>query len=276
MQIVSATPRYIPDIPGTTGKKPPPLWFVTNGQVTVGPVTTNLLVRGVIHERVPKHCLVRERTWSSFRNLERIREISALRRAQSLHGNVVVEPTKWKEPIPAARPFERLEREFLRAEDPSEVLQKCLMETMRVTGACVGAILRRRPPHPAFITTCVSGPGMANRLGKAVAPDDSALALAARGGTLCEAPRVGEPSGSVRNRLGAFPACDGVTMVPILCSERLYAVIELGRPDHEFREADLLSVRAIADLTAERLGIVQNGPRSRALWVDPLLSLDAE
>jgi hypothetical protein len=261
-----------PHIAGSAGKKPPPLWFVTNGDVTVGPVTTNLLVRGVLHERVPKDCLVRERTWTSFRKLERIREIAALRRAQSQYGTVLVEPARWKEPAPTVLPFGGLEGELLRARDPGEVLLRCLTETMRATGACVGAVHRRRPPHPGFVTTCVSGPGMTRSLGQALAMDDPALALAVRGETLCEAPRPAAASGSVRDRLGALPACDGVAMVPILCGERLYAVIELGRPDHEFRGADFQGLRAIAELAADRLGIVRNGPASRALWGHDLLS----
>jgi hypothetical protein len=35
-------------------------------------------------------------------------------------------------------------------------------------------------------------------------------------------------------------------------------MIELGRPDHGFREGDVARVRSIAGLAADRLGIVRN------------------
>ncbi|MEI9953814.1 MAG: hypothetical protein WDO74_33770 [Pseudomonadota bacterium] len=37
---------------------PPPLWYVTNGELTVGPVVTGLLIRGVEAGRVPEFCQV--------------------------------------------------------------------------------------------------------------------------------------------------------------------------------------------------------------------------
>lgn len=268
MQIVT------PHISPSTGKKPPPLWFVTNGEVTVGPVTTNLLLRGVLQDRVPKDCLVRERTWKAFRKLERIREVAALRRAQSQYGSVLVEPARWKEPsISSAGQllFRALERELLRASDPGEVLARCLTETMRVTGACVGAVHRRRPPATGLVTTCVSGPGMSGKLGETLALDDPSVLLAIHGETLCEAPRIALASGRIRDRLGAFPACDGIAMVPVLCGGRLYALFELGRPDHAFRDSDFQSLLSIAELAADRLGVVRNGPVSNALWGENLL-----
>ena len=134
MQIESVTP--------VPRKRPPPLWFVTNGDVTVGPVTTNLLVRGVLYRRVPDECLVRERTWSAWRHLERIREVAELRRMQA-KGPVEIEPTSWKGPVaPAPLPaFERLEGQLWKARDPEEMLRECLLEAMQATGAWVGAFL---------------------------------------------------------------------------------------------------------------------------------------
>ena len=34
---------------------PPPLWYVTNGALTVGPVLTGLLMRGVDEGQVPQY-----------------------------------------------------------------------------------------------------------------------------------------------------------------------------------------------------------------------------
>jgi hypothetical protein len=240
-------------------KKPPPLWFVTNGAVTVGPVTTNLLVRGVLHERVPRDCLVRERTWRMWRHIERIREVAALRKSQDLYGNVVIDKTRWspaRESHDAA--FRKLTSDLFRARDPGEVLLFVLAESMKETGACVGAIHRRRPPWVGLVTSSVMGPGMSRRLGRVIGGDDPVLEHGTAGGWLCESPRDGGLSGRVRDRLGDLPACSGIAMIPVHCSGRLYAMIELGRPDHGFREGDVARVRSIAGLAADRLGIVRN------------------
>jgi hypothetical protein len=253
MQLAStSTPLF-----GNLVKKPPPLWYVTNGVSTVGPVTTNLLVRGVASDRVPNDCLVRERTWRMWRGLDRIREVAAVRREQAVRGAFDIEPTRWKEPEPLEVKYAPLLRELLAAQDPNDVLARALIETMRATGALVGAVHRRRPPHSGFVTTCVLGPGMRGRLGRAFAGDDPAFALAAEGSALCEAPRHGA-SGCVSEHLGGLAASSGVAMVPVTCLGRLYAVLELGRPDHEFRAADFQVATAVTGLVADHLCIVQN------------------
>src|SRR6185295_3348046 len=58
---------------------PPPLWYVTNGEVTVGPVVTNLLKRGVAEGAIPEACSVR-RTDGPWRSLDTVREVAALQR----------------------------------------------------------------------------------------------------------------------------------------------------------------------------------------------------
>jgi hypothetical protein len=240
-------------------RKPPPLWFVTNGAVTVGPVTTNLLVRGVLHDRVPRDCLVRERTWRVWRQVERIREVAALRKSQQLYGDVVIDKTRWTHSRGSDdAAFQKLASDLFRARDPGEVLLFALAESMKETGACVGAIYRRRPPYVGLVTSSVMGPGMHRRLGQLIGSDDPVLAFGNRGGWLCEPPRDGWLSGRVRDRLGELPACSGVAMIPVQCSGRLYAMIELGRPDHGFREGDVSRVVSIAGLAADRLGIVRN------------------
>src|SRR5205814_1589374 len=55
---------------------PPPIWFVTNGAITVGPVLTGLLMRGVDEGRVPEYCRV-SADQTRWRKLESVREIAA-------------------------------------------------------------------------------------------------------------------------------------------------------------------------------------------------------
>jgi len=57
-----------------------PEWLVSNGKVTVGPVATDLLLRGVMHGRVPSTSWVRQTGWRSWREVGKIREVSALKR----------------------------------------------------------------------------------------------------------------------------------------------------------------------------------------------------
>src|SRR4051812_18638368 len=57
-----------------------PEWLVYNRGVTVGPVRTDLLLRGVIHGRVPSTAWVRQTNWQNWREVGRIREVSALTR----------------------------------------------------------------------------------------------------------------------------------------------------------------------------------------------------
>src|ERR1700709_391442 len=56
---------------------PPPLWYVTNGELTVGPVVTGLLIRGVEFGRVPEYCHVSPYR-GDWRTLSSVREIAAL------------------------------------------------------------------------------------------------------------------------------------------------------------------------------------------------------
>lgn len=239
-------------------RRPPPLWFLRDGLVTVGPVSTNLLVRGVIEERVPSDCLVRERAWKAWRHLDRIREIATLRRAQAKYGVVNVERANWTTVRARQATLDRFESDLRRARDPGDVLSCTLTEAMNLTSASVGAVHRRRPPYVGLVTSYAAGPGMHRRLGNVVSEDDPILSHARRGGTICERPRYGMDSGIVSVRLGALPACSAVAMVPVVCFGRLYAMLELGRSDHGFRENDFQNVVSIASLAAERLGLVRN------------------
>ncbi|HKO92506.1 MAG TPA: hypothetical protein VJU61_15200, partial [Polyangiaceae bacterium] len=42
-------------------------WYVTNGSAVVGPVNTNLLLRGIAHGKVGRECFVAQHNWSNWR-----------------------------------------------------------------------------------------------------------------------------------------------------------------------------------------------------------------
>lgn len=235
---------------------PPPLWFLTNGANTVGPVSTNLLLRGIAADRVPNDCMVRERRWRNFRPLDTVREIAALRRDQARYGQVHVARTRYHRAAGHDAAMAVLTKRLRWAKDPSEALQTALMSAVKETGALVGAI-HRRAKNRGMVTAVVTGPGMHRRVGRIVYRDDPAFALADRGESLCGEPDD-LPSMIVQERLGEFPACSGVAMMPVVCAGRLYAMIELGRPDHAFRMGDARRLAMVARKVAERFEMVLN------------------
>src|SRR6185436_11099955 len=62
---------------------PAPRWYVSNGETVVGPVETELLVRGITTARIPTDCMVIQESSASWRTLSQIRELSGLARSFS-------------------------------------------------------------------------------------------------------------------------------------------------------------------------------------------------
>lgn len=236
---------------------PPPLWFVSNGSNTVGPVSTNLLLRGIAADRVPSDCLVRERRWRSWRALDTVREVAALRRDQARYGHVHVARTRYHRSSGHDVGVVLLEKKLRFAKDPSDAFLMGLKAALRETGALVGAVHRRARGRRGFVTAIVTGPGMHRRVGRPIYPDDPVLALAESGRSLFGEPDD-LPSLIVQGRLGELPACAGVAMMPVVCAGRLFAIVELGRPDHAFRFGDARRLAKIAAVVAHRFSIVMN------------------
>jgi hypothetical protein len=228
--------------------KAPPLWYVTDGDVTVGPLRTELLLRGVRAGRIPDDCRVREARWQAWRPLEQVREIRAIYRSQEVAS--------------AARQWDVLEhatgvhRLLLCAQDAREVLLFGLHAAAQRTGAEFGLIHRvvdlLRPPVTAF----VHGPGLTHQLGNELEVSDLMLG-AARGRRRV----IGRPdSTSVHRaaaerlaRTGSAGLLQGIAMAPIHRRGEFIAFIELGRCDHPFRAEDEATLRDVASAIAARL-----------------------
>jgi hypothetical protein len=237
---------------------PPPLWFVSNGEKTVGPVSTNLLLRGIAADRVPNDCMVRERGWRDWRALDSVREVAALRRDQARYGQVHVPRARYHYQGPRTDVGLALLKKRLHwAKNPTEALSIGLCDAMKETGALVGAVHKRHQRTKGLATVVVMGPGMVRRVGRVVHSDDPVLELAKAGQSLFGVPDH-LPATVVQGRLGEFPACSGVAMMPILCAGKLFATIELGRPDHAFRMGDMRRLALIAGVVAERFEIIMN------------------
>jgi len=222
--------------PAPRNPQPPPLWFVTNGETTVGPVRTELLLRGIQQGKVPDDCLVREFRWQGFRPLDQVREIRALRREGTSAG---------KDDIEAA---------LARATDPGEVLLFALSLAISRTGASFGYVHRVAEPWRAPVTCCAHGPSTTDRLGKRLSSSDYMLGAARARYIVMGTPLQTRAHRDAARRLsGGLYVLRGVAMVPIYRRDGFFAMLELGRSDHAFRAKDDAELRAIVAGAADRL-----------------------
>jgi len=227
LPVLSVLPPYRP--------KPPPLWFVTNGATTVGPVRTSLLLRGIAHGRVPAECRIRELTWRKWRALHEVREVRALK-----------SPSSWNLTTAA-----RTANLLLRASDRSERLLLGLQAAVAVTSASAGLIHRFGDSGP--VIRYVHGDTTLGVLGQRLSPRDPALNAACQARMLLGSPEEGEAERSIWLRLTAgYRAFRGVAMVPLIHRSRLFGAIELGRSEHAFRAEDALELARLATVVAEQ------------------------
>jgi hypothetical protein len=214
-----------------------PFWVVSNGSTTVGPVDTDLLVRGVLEGRIPSDCLVRDVRSETWRTLDQVREVRAL----------------WTGPEAASlRGFERARKVLDQASDFSEAFLFMLHGAVRATRSCIGLLHRTRDPLNLPITSCVVGVAD-ERLGEVVPNADPVLAVARRGELVLGQPSDGNVERSIAQRLASDLTLGGVAMVPVLEGTELLAFLELGRLNHPYRQSDGEALQRLAALTANRL-----------------------
>jgi hypothetical protein len=210
------------------------LWVVSNGEVEIGPVRTELLVRGVRHGRVPLECRVRDATSNDWRPVEGVREVAG----------VLGQPG-------SVADFQRAAAGFRHAEDERDVLLMLLHGAVNSTRATRGLIHRLRPPIDFLVTSYAHG-GLEGSLGQVVHAQDPAYKCARNGQTLSGAPSDGLAERLVAARLGD-EALAGIVMVPVTFGTELLAMLELGREDRRFRENDADELCKLATLAIARL-----------------------
>src|SRR3954471_6987394 len=211
---------------------PPPLWYVTNGELTVGPVVTGLLIRGVEAGRVPDYCHVSP-YHGEWRTLNAVREIAALN--SKLNG-VAPTPDQLQE---LARPIERIK-------DECELSHTVAWLSLMATGAESAMFHYRGRKQRTLITRSVIGPISNERLGFELPESDLVLKAARR-----RQPVFGPPYGATEDALAIrFASSRGgvgaAAMIPIFIGEQLTAMLELSRPGHAFRRSDLQRAERIA------------------------------
>jgi hypothetical protein len=218
--------------------EPPPLWFVTDGELTVGPVVTGLLMRGVEHGRVPEDCHVRPYR-GNWRTLLGVREISALTRKKPAATPNADQLIEW------GRPAERIK-------DEMELCHTMAWLSLVATSAESAMFHYRGRSARTLTTRAVLGPMPKDRLGYSL-PEDDLLLQSARQGR----PVTGPPYGPVEDALAMRFACSqggagAVAMIPIFTGGSLTAMLELSRPGHAFRRTDLQTAERIVQRTLRR------------------------
>jgi hypothetical protein len=218
-----------PNFPHKSVFKPqhPPLWYVTNGELTVGPVRTQLLMRGVEHGRVPDDCHVRAFA-GHWRALDTVREIAAMKGKPGHRAPTSEELADWSRRVEGIR-------------DEDELCNGLAWLALLTTGAESAMLHYRERRTRTMVTRSVFGPMPKERLGHALSEHDFVL-QAAR----LRVPVVGPPYGRVEDALakrfahtmGVVGAC---AMIPVFVGDTLTAMLEIARPGHAFRHQDLLN-----------------------------------
>jgi len=210
------------------------LWIVSDGNVEIGPVRTELLVRGVVHGRVPPDCHVRVAGSDAWRPVARVREVAG----------VLGQPG-------SVADFQRAAAGFRSARDEREVLFMLLHGAINATRATRGLVHRLRPPIDFLVTSYAHG-GLEGSLGQVVHAEDPAYKLARIGQRLCGSPGDGLAERLVATRLGDEHLA-GVVMAPVPFGMELPPMLELARDDRRFRAADVDELSKLSTLAIARL-----------------------
>ncbi len=217
-------------------------WYVTDGRGVVGPVDTDLLLRGIASSRIPHSCMVIQPSWTSWRHLHEIREVSR----------------GWIAPAPmwAADHLGRSDvpRDLVsRARDAGEALLLAMLAAVTATRATAAMVHRHREPFVGLVTSCAHGPGTEEQLGQVVPRFDPVLGAARMGRGVLGRPSGGELQRCIARR---FDNCgrdlEGVAMVPVFDGTRLLAILEIARADHAFRHEDRGILQRIARTVSVR------------------------
>jgi hypothetical protein len=217
-----------------------PRWLVTNGSTTIGPVHTELLLRGYMGGRIPEHCQIREVRWGVWRPLDGIREIGSLKRRLARDAERPLNLREAASRLPTTR-------------DVGDLLTRALALAVQTLDANAGLVHRYRSPLSLPVTSSVYGVP-AERLGEVLAATDPSYLLALRGRGLCGGPHLGVTERLVAERLQHDGPLSSVLMTPVIAAGRLVALIELGRTGHGFRMDDADDLAEFAAHVASRIG----------------------
>jgi len=256
-------------------------WFVTNGVVAVGPVTFELVLRGVATGRIATASFVRHESWQVWRRLDEMESLSAVHRQKTIEdlatASAGVEQRArsiFSEPPPppsgaelSSRPvsLEPAQRKSFRpvSVDPVGVLAQAgeLQEGLLLTvstavaaaAADVGLVHRVRGDLNAAVTVGGHGPGTEMLLGERLSREDPTLAAARSGRTVLTEPIPGDVGRYMIGRIErCLPDPASVAMVPLLLYGELVAIFEIGRRGRALRAHEVARIENVVEALAER------------------------
>lgn len=256
-------------------------WFVTNGVVAVGPVSFELVLRGVAFGRIATSSFIRHESWQVWRKLDEMEALSANHRNKTIEdlatASAAVEErarSRFSEPPPppsgeelSSRPI-NLEPPPRRSFRPVSVdpvgvlsnaseLQEALLLTVSTAVAAasadVGLVHRVRGDLKAAVTVGGHGPRTELLLGERLAAEDPTLTAARAGRTVLSEPLPGDVSRYIIGRIErCLPEPASVAMVPLLLYGELVAIFEIGRRARPLRAHEVSRVEDVVEALAER------------------------
>jgi hypothetical protein len=265
--------------------RPRDQWYVTNGKVAVGPITYELLLRGIRHGKIPADSFIRHESWNVWRRLDELEQlnedgldqtvreladISAKLEDRASSPYSVPPPPPSQEQLdsewePASYRSSRPARSSFRppavdpvgvlgqAYDLNEALLLTLSTSVTAAAAEVGLLHRRRPDLGGVITTFGHGPNTERLLGERLTEADPTVLAAELGVTVMAEPQRGEIGRHIAGRIGrCVPAVRGLAMVPLSVHGALELVIELGKIGEPFRAREIARVEDVVATLGER------------------------
>jgi len=256
-------------------------WFVTNGIVALGPVSFELVLRGVAYGRIPAGSFIRHESWQVWRRLEDLENQSSGTRRQVIaelaqHSAGAEQRARSVFSLPPPPPtgaelssrtenIDRAARPSFRpaAVDPvgvlanvdelAEALLLTVVTVVTAAAADFGLVHRVRADIGAAITVGGHGPCTEHLLGERLTEDDPTLTAARGGHSVLTEPQCGEVG---RHLLGRMTRCSSevksVAMVPLLVYGELIALFEVGRKSRPFRAREIGRVEDVVEALAER------------------------
>jgi hypothetical protein len=250
-------------------------WYVTNGVQAVGPVSFDLLTRGVAAGRIPPGSFIRHDAWKVWRRLEEIEALSQSARQEQVELLAQVSATAEER---ASNPFnepppppstEELEQPVSGARPLS--VRPVAVDPVGVLGSALEleqAFCRLPRPSPpqartsdfctksASISTPPSAPTRTAPTQILLASDSPPAIRCSRPkpAIIVGEPRLGEAGRYIAGRLArCLPGPRGVAMVPLRHNGRLVAMLELGRAARPFRAREIARVEDVIDALEERI-----------------------
>lgn len=266
---------------GESRATPSDLWFVTNGVAAVGPVSFELVLRGVAYGRISTTSFVRHESWRVWRRLDEMESLSPMHRRKTIEdlasASAGVEErasSMLSDPPPppsgaelssnplSAEPAQR--RSFRpvsvdpvgvlsNARELQDALLLAVSTVVAAASADVGLVHRIRGDLKTAVTVGGHGTGTELLLGERWSRDDPTLATARSGRTLLSEPIPGDVARYVIGRIArCLPAPESVAMVPLLLYGELIAIFEIGRRSRPLRAHEIARVEDVVEALAER------------------------